>query len=54
MSRGDVTPEKRKVGGSTPPLPTTPDQPEGPEAKIARGLLTTMLTTTASLEAVVT
>jgi hypothetical protein len=25
LSRAVVTPEKRKVGGSTPPLPTTQD-----------------------------
>jgi hypothetical protein len=33
-----VTPEKRKVGGSTPPLPIASEQPKDPERSSPRGL----------------
>jgi hypothetical protein len=37
VSRADVTSEKRKVGGSTPPLPTASDLLKTPE-RIASGV----------------
>src|SRR5690606_5998535 len=43
-------PEKRKVGGSTPPLPTPDDQPKGPKPITVPGLLTATVTATASAE----
>ena len=34
VSRADVTSEKRKVGGSTPPLPTASEQPRHPGSRL--------------------
>ena len=50
VSGGDRTPEKRKVGGSTPPLTTQSDQPKRPGGFLRPGRLTATVTATAAFE----